>query len=95
MKLTSIALAALCVAPLCAPVGASAQQQKQQSQDKWDNPWDLKPLVPPVFTLPPNAQLNSGATTGTPSYSATPQQSRGLNSQSSPGVRLSIPTDDR
>jgi hypothetical protein len=93
MKITSLALVALCGALLCAP--ASAQTQRQQSQDKWDNPWDLKPLVPPTFNLPPNSQLNSGATTVTPSYSVTPQQSRGLNSQSTPGVRLSIPTDER
>lgn len=80
---------AFCIVLLCAPCGASAQE------DKWDKPLDLKPLVPPVFPLPPNSRLNPGTVGGTQTpYSTAPLlQNPGTSStQPAPGIKLSIPS---
>jgi hypothetical protein len=62
--------------------------------DKPDPPVDLKPLVPPVFPIPPNSQLNPGAVGGTetPYTSAPLQDPRYAPTQKAPGIRFSIPT---
>ena len=71
-----------------APSGAFAQA------DKFDKPIDLKPLVPPVFQLPPNAQMNPGPVGGTQTpYSGSPPP--GFNqtpTQPTPGIKLFVPT---
>ena len=70
-----------------APGGAYAQ-------DKFDKPVDLKPLIPPVFQLPPNSQLNPGSVGGTttPYSTAAPQNPSQSSSQPAPGIKLSIPS---
>ncbi len=90
MKLARQALLALCIAPLCASGGASAQQ------DKWDKPVDLKvfvPPLPPVVPVPRNYQLNPGSVgaTQTPAGGAF-QNPSSSSTQTAPGIRLSIPT---
>ncbi|HWF93431.1 MAG TPA: hypothetical protein VG291_00565 [Xanthobacteraceae bacterium] len=87
MNLPRQALLALCVALPCAPVGASAQQ------NQWDNPVDLKQLVPPVVPLPPNSRLNPGTVGGTQTpYTTAPLQNPNLSpSDPAPGIRLTIP----
>ena len=79
---------ALCIALLCVPGGASAQDNKS------DKPVDLKPLVPPVFPIPPNSQLTPGSVGGTQTpYTTAPLQGSGSPStQSAPGIRLTIPS---
>jgi hypothetical protein len=80
------ALLAFCIL-LGVPGGASAQ-------DNRDKPVDLKPLVPPVFPLPPNSQLNPGSVGGTQTpYTTAPLQNSGTpTTQSAPGLRLTIPS---
>ena len=90
MKISKPALLVLCIL-LGALGGASAQD------NKWDKPLDLKPLVPPVFPLPPSSQLNPGTVGGAQSpYTTAPlqnQQTPGqTSSQPAPGIRLSIPS---
>lgn len=64
--------------------------------DKYDNPVDLKPLIPPVFSpLPPNLQINPGALSSTPTpYGASPAplQNPSQSQQAAPGFRLIIPS---
>jgi hypothetical protein len=87
MNLPRHALLAVCIALLCATGGASAQDNKP------DKPVDLKPLVPPVFPIPPNSQLTPGSVGGSQTpYTTAPLQSPGPSStQSTPGIRLTIP----
>jgi hypothetical protein len=62
--------------------------------DKYENPVDLKPLIPPVFSpLPPNARINPGALNSAPiPYGATPAPLQNPSqSQQAPGFRLIIP----
>ena len=90
MNASRYALLALCLVPLCIPSSVLAQDK----DTKWDNPWDLKPLVPPGFALPPNSQLSPGTlnSTQTP-YSTAPLQAPGSSStQQTPGIRLTIPS---
>jgi hypothetical protein len=77
----------LCISPLCAGGGAFAQA------DKWDKPVDLKPLLPPVFPLPPASKLNPGSVGGSQTpYTTAPLQNPDVpTTQSAPGFRLSIP----
>jgi hypothetical protein len=87
MKLSRFALLWLCAWPLWTTTGAFAQA------DKWDKPVDLKPLVPPVFPLPPASRLNPGSVGGTQTpYTTVPLQNPDSSAtQSAPGFRLSIP----
>jgi hypothetical protein len=90
MNLPSWALLALCIVPLCAPGGASAQE------DKWGKPIDLKqfvPPLPPVVPLPRNYDLNPGAVGGAQGTNATgPFQSPAASSATTtPGIKFSIP----
>jgi hypothetical protein len=91
MNLPTRVLLALCLVALCAPGGASAQE------NKWDKPVDLKlliPPVPPVLPIPRDFQLNPGTVGGTQTpYTPAPLQNPGASSaQPAPGIRLSIPT---
>ena len=87
MTLSRFASLALCVVLLAAAGGASAQQTKS------DKPVDLKPLVPPVFPLPPASQLNPGPVGGTETpYTTAPLQSPNSQTAPNPGIRLSIPS---
>jgi hypothetical protein len=85
------ALLALCIVPLCAPVGALAQQD----DSKWGKPIDLKPLIiplPPVVPLPRDFQLNTGTAGTSQTYSAPMQNPNLPAKQSGPGIKFSIPT---
>ncbi|HEY7301678.1 MAG TPA: hypothetical protein VH684_27635 [Xanthobacteraceae bacterium] len=86
MNLSRYAALVLCTS-LCAAGNALAQA------DKRDKPVDLKPLLPPVFPLPPSSQLNPGSVGGTQTpYTTAPLQNPDTpTSQSAPGFRLSIP----
>ena len=90
MNLPTQALLALCILPLCAPGGASAQE------DKWGKPVDLKlliPPIPPVVPLPRNYQLNPNTGGGSQSYSNGPLENPNApTTQSAPGIKLSIPS---
>jgi hypothetical protein len=69
-------------------IGAAAQV------DKYEKPVDLKPLVPPVFPLPPSSQINPGSvgSSQTPYTTAPLQNPSGTGAQSAPGFRLTIPS---
>jgi hypothetical protein len=64
-----------------------------QAQDKPDKPYDLKPLLPPAFVLPPKSQLNPGTVGGAKDpYTTAPLQNPTRQStQPAPGIRLTIP----
>jgi hypothetical protein len=90
MKLPKQALLALCI--LAVPGIASAQGTQ------YENPKDLKPLVPPIVPLPPNSKLSTGTVGGYQSPSNTtapllgnPDFSQSTN-QPAPGLRLTIPS---
>jgi hypothetical protein len=88
VSLSRDSLLALCVLLLgsIAPGGAYAQQA---DQDKW---LDLKPFVPPVIPLPPNAQVAPGALDLTPTPSnPAPIHNPQLPTSSGPGLRITIP----
>ena len=67
-----------------AAFGAAAEETK---------PFDFKPLIPPVFPVPPNSQVQSGSVGGTqtPTTTAPLQGQPQSPTQTAPGVRFSIP----
>jgi hypothetical protein len=71
-------------AGVVAAVGAHAEEAK---------PFDFKPLLPPVFPVPPASQLQSGSVGGDPTpYTTAPLQNPTQTpAQPAPGVRFSIP----
>jgi len=87
MNLPRYALLALCIILPCASGNALAQA------NQWDKPVDLKPLVPPLVPLPPNARINPGSVGGTQTpYTTAPLQSPNLSpTDPAPGIRLTIP----
>jgi hypothetical protein len=92
MNLNRYALLALCIVA-CAPSGAVAQANQFAQANQWDKPVDLKPLIPPVVPLPPNARLNPGSVGGyqTP-YTTAPLQNPNIApTEPAPGLRLTIP----
>jgi hypothetical protein len=86
------ALLAICIIPLGFSLIAIGSGSAQ-AQDKSDKPYDLKPLVPPAFVLPPNSQLNPGTVGGTRDpYTTAPLQNPSKSpTQSAPGIKLTIP----
>ena len=88
MRCPKVVQSALCIALLGAVSSANAQAQ----EDRWRQ--DLKPLIPPIVPLPPNSQLNPGSVGGTQTpYTTAPLQNPNLSpSESSPGIRLTIPS---
>jgi hypothetical protein len=85
-------LLVLCMALLgaIAPGGADAQQADDKRSD-W-NQLDLKPFIPPVIPLPPNAQVAPGALDLTPTPSnPAPIHNPQLPTTSGPGLRITIP----
>ena len=87
MTLLKISLLALSIAVLGAVVPSATAQQT-------DKPFDFKPLLPPVFPVPPNSAVTSGSVGGTQNpYTTAPLQSpTQAPTQSAPGMRLTIPT---
>ncbi len=67
--------------------GAHAQQEG-------DSRFDLKPLVPPVFKLPPNSQVSPGALgrTPLPNDPLPPNNNFQSPTPPAPGMRITIPT---
>ena len=78
---------AVCVVLSVAAGPAFAQE------GKYDKPVDLKPIVPPVFTLPPSSQINPRSFGGnqTPYTTAPLQKSDAPSTQQAPGLRFTIP----
>jgi hypothetical protein len=91
MNLPTRVLLALCIVALCAPGGASAQE------DKWGKPIDLKqfvPPLPPVVPLPRNYELTPGTAGGAQGSNASGpfQNPASSSTQTAPGIRLTIPS---
>ena len=88
MTLLKISLLALSIAVLGAAVPTHAPAQQT------DKPFDFKPLLPPVFPVPPNSAVTSGSVGGTQNpYTTAPLQSpTQAPTQPAPGMRLTIPT---
>ena len=67
------------------------------AQGKEDKPFDLKPFIPPVITLPPNAQVAPGTSTQTtlPTDRASPIYNPQATEPSGAGVSIKIPNPFR
>ena len=77
------ALLAVCiVASAFVAGGASAQQ------DKGEKSLDLKPFLPPVLPLPPNAQV----TPDTLNQTTTPSDTTQTQTTPAGGLKITIPT---
>src|SRR5882757_481851 len=87
MKCPIHVLLAACFVLSCGPGAAWAQA------DKYDKPVDLKPIVPPIFPLPPSSQINPKSFGGnqTPYTTAPLQKSDAPTTQQTPGIRFTIP----
>jgi hypothetical protein len=87
MQLSKHLLLVACIFLSCAAGAASAQE------GKYDKPVDLKPILPPVFPLPPKSQINPGSFGGnqTP-YTTAPLQNSGTpTTPQTPGIKFTIP----
>lgn len=86
MRLPRSALLVLCI--LAAPPGLGGALAQQTPENKYD----LKPLVPPVFTLPPNSQVKPGGV-NRDSLSNDPAPPVGnFEPPPNPGIKFSVPT---
>ena len=87
MHLLKHILLASCIIVSCAAGAAWAQA------DKYDKPVDLKPIVPPIFPLPPSSQINPGSFGGnqTPYTTAPLGTSNAPSTQQAPGLKFTIP----
>jgi hypothetical protein len=67
------------------------------AQQEGDSRFDLKPLVPPVFKLPPNSQVSPGAPgrTLSPNDPLSPSNNFQPQTPPAPGMRITIPTSPR
>jgi hypothetical protein len=91
MSLPRIPLLALTVALVGALAGIADAQPADDRSSQW-NTLDLKPFVPPVIPLPPNAQVAPGALDLTPTPSnPAPIHNPQLPTTSGPGLRITIP----
>lgn len=83
MVLPRLALPALGIV-LAGAVAAAAEEAK---------PFDFKPLVPPVFPVPPNSTITSGQVGGAPTTpgNAPPVGNSQTLNPPSPGLRFQIP----
>lgn len=88
MGLSRISLLALSIVVLGTTMPASVHAQQT------DKPFDFKPLLPPIVPVPPNSAVTSGSVGGTQNpYTTAPLQSPTQpQTQSAPGMRLTIPT---
>ena len=76
----------LCVALLGMAIPAGAQTQS--NQDRW---LDMKPFIPLIIPLPPNAQVAPGTIDQTRTYSDPAQITNPQTPPSASGLRLTIP----
>jgi hypothetical protein len=71
--------------------GGAYAQADDDRRSQW-NTLDLKPFVPPVIPLPPNAQVAPGTLDLTPTPSnPAPIHNPQLPTTSGPGLRITIP----
>jgi hypothetical protein len=80
----------LCLCLMLLGAIASNEARAQTTQEKL---FDVKPFIPPIIPLPPNAQVTPGGVNLTPSPSdpatvSNPQTPSGAGS----GLRITIPT---
>jgi hypothetical protein len=91
MSLSRNSPLALCVVLLGTVAASGAYGQADDKGSEW-NQLDLKPFVPPVIPLPPNAQVAPGTLDLTPTPSnPTPLHNPQLPTTSGPGLRITIP----
>jgi hypothetical protein len=85
MKLAKLSLLALALAL----AGAFVPQYTRAEEAK---PFDFKPLVPPVFPVPPNSSITSGSVGGStvPGSNTPPVSNTQTNTPPAPGMRLTI-----
>jgi hypothetical protein len=89
VRLSKYWLLALCIVVLGSIASAFAADD-----DKW-NKIDLKPLIPPIVPLPPNAQVAPGSFDTTPAPGATSTPLYNTNTQrpegTGGGLKITIP----
>jgi hypothetical protein len=87
MSLSRYLKPVLCVVLLGAAVPAGAQSQNDQ-----DNKWlDMKPFIPPIIPLPPNAHVAPGTVDLSRTYSDPTPIANPQAPPSHSGLRLTIP----
>jgi hypothetical protein len=89
MRISQIVLRAfyITVGPIVVGLSGLATAHAQQTPE---NKYDLKPLVPPMFTLPPNAQVKPGGVN--PDANNPPPPVRSFEPPPTPGIKFSLPT---
>ena len=90
MRLSKPSRLALCAVLLGALAAGSASAQPADKDERYN----LKPLIPPVFQLPPNAQVKPGdlGRTQLPTDPTAPTTATQPQSAPAPGLRITIPT---
>lgn len=92
MKLASLSLAnwRFAIVPLLALGALLLAVATTEAEEA--KPFDFKPLVPPVFPVPPNSTITSGSVGGTTAPGNPPPVSNTqTNTPPAPGLRFSIP----
>jgi hypothetical protein len=82
---------------LCTALFGAIMPSGARAQGREDKPFDLKPFIPPVIVLPPNAQVGPGTTSQTtlPTDRASPIYNPQAQEPSGAGVSIKIPNPFR
>ena len=82
---------------LCAALFGVIVPGGAYAQGKENSPFDLKPFIPPVIALPPNAQVAPGTSSQTtlPTDRASPIYNPQAQEPSGAGVSIKIPNPFR
>ena len=89
MRPSRHSLLAISVALLASAAPAAAQTQGNQQQQ---NVFDLKPFVPPILLLPPNAtQVQPGVSSQLPGVGEAPSSLNNPQTAPPSGLRITIP----
>jgi hypothetical protein len=83
--------------PVCVALFAATMASGAHAQGREDKPYDLKPFIPPVIALPPNAQVAPGTSSQTtfPTDRASPIYNPQAQTPSGPGLSITIPSPIR
>jgi hypothetical protein len=91
MRMRLLVLSVLAIS--IAAGGAAAQSGAPRSdKPQWDQKYDLKPLVPPVLPLPPNALVTPGSTIAPTASDRMPLTTSPSSEPAAPGLKITIPT---
>ena len=84
-------LLALCILSGAIASGGAFAQADGDKATAWKD-FDVKPFLPPVLPLPPNAQVNPGTIDQTPWFGDRAPINNPQASRPASGLRITIPT---